>query len=509
MKKIVSTLVAGIMVISTVIPVSAQTSDAARFMTSLDATFSQLAREYEVVSRSYEEIFDLMFRLPQSAYEMSVEMTVDIHGETAGMTQVSRSDEANNRFSSSTNLFGLQTFFLMPDISFDVYLNDDIVAVGNPNVSRNYIYVQRDMTPDQWAETEVVQAGLADYEGIRAVVEAVQLMTGSQSLGGIDFELPERLFDPYGEVIRRHLENARFTSQGEQRVPAQRGNLRTEKITANMGPVPFSNLVNDLAGTLENDETLRTFMINYLSMFELDAASIEALVDSGISEVASTIRELAELGSTFSYSLYIATNGLAVRHTANLNVPIPFVGPVNIMLNLDLLGSDFLVNELGFDFVVDALGETISLTYSQIGNNIMRGGVMDYTFALRGEFGDNFAELTGDYFWDSNIAEDNFAMDMVFEFSAPDLMGTSEVVQFTALWEGTYATTANSFILDSIITGSWGMLLGDPDAFATMLVGMRQIDPSLIGISGTGVNLAEMSANEAVTLLDMFADIFN
>ena len=511
MKKFTCALIAGIMVTGTAAPVSAQTSEAARFMTALDATFSQLERELEVVNRYSEELLNLMFvTLPQSAYEMSVEMSVNILGEAVGITQMTRIDERDNRFSTSMELFGLQSLLFTPDIALDIYLSDDIIAIGSPLDSDNYFYIRRDITPGQWAETELAQADLMDYEEVMAVLEAIKMMAGTQAFGGMTFELPEGLLDPYAALIRNQLANVRVTSQGEHLVQAQRGGLRTERLTASLGPVPFARLLNDIADTLEGDQDLRDFLVEYISQFGISEAETAIAVGMGIRAVADAFREMTGLGITASYSLYVATNGLAVRQAVDLNVPMPFGDPVNLLLNVDLLGSDFLINEMGLSLTLSADGETGTVSYSQIGNSIMRGGVMEYAFVLRGEFGGNFAELSGVYFWDSNITEDNFYMDMLFEFSAPDLLGTPDVVQFTALWEGTYThdLVANSFILDSVITGSWGVLLGDPDAYATMVVGMRQINPNLIGIRGNGINIADISSDDE-DLLWLFMDILD
>ena len=511
MKKFICALLAGIMVTGTAAPVSAQTAEAARFMTALDATFSQLEREFKVVNRHSEELFDLMFvTLPQSAYEMSVEMSVNILGEAAGITQMTRVDEGDNRFSTSLGIFGLQSLFFIPDVALDIYLSNDVLAVGSPLDSQNYFYIRRGITPDQWAETELAQAGLMDYQEVMMMLETIQTIAGSQAFGGMNFELPERLLEPYAAVIRNQLANVRVTSQGEHLVGAQRGSLRTERLTASLGPVPFANLLNALADTLEGDQALQGFIADYISQLGVSEAEAAIAVGMGVRTVADALREMTALGITASYSLYVATNGLAVRQAVGLNIPMPFGDPMNILLNIDMLGRDFMINEMGFSLTLNVDGETGTISYSQIGNNIMRGGVMEYTFALRGEFGDNFAELSGNYFWDGNISEDNFYMDMLFELSAPDLLGTPDVVQFTALWEGTYALdlAANSFILDSVITGSWGVLLGDPDAYATMVVGMRQINPDLIGIRGRGINIADISPDDEVLLL-LLMEIFN
>ena len=513
MKKFISALVAGILIMGTVAPVAAQTREHERFFNALDATFTQLSNEYDVVNQHNIEPFQFLGNLAESAHEMSVDMSVTAFGEVAGITQVMRTDETDNRFSSSIALFGLDSFFAVPDIAIDIYLSDDKVALGNSLESNNYFYLPRDITPEQWADTVLAEIGISYLEFLEAV-ELMSAMYGSGSLAGFDMEFLESfygLLDPYKAVVRSHLEGIRITSQGEHFVPAQRGNIVTERLNASMTTVSFANLLNRLADTLEEDAELRSFLVDYFSMMGISAAEATLMINIGVNAVADGIRDLADLGLSANYSMYVATNGIAVRQAFEIVVPEALTGadPGSIVCTLDLLGSDFLINEMAFAILITDGIDEILVGYSQVGNNIMRGGVMEGVAVLTAESnGQFFAELVIDYFWDTNLDEDNFAYDMTFELDVPGLFGVS--TQFSALWEGTYFLdlASNTFVFNSVISGDWGELFGDPDAYATFNFNIRSISPDLIGISGNGVNLAELTEDDQALILE-FMELFN
>jgi len=330
---------------------------------------------------------------------------------------------------------------------------------------------------------------------------AVQAMTASSTLGSMNFDLPEGLFEPYVEVFKTNLANARFRSHGEHLVPAQRGNLRTERITATMDAALVAACLNELADMLENDAALRQYLLSLApQMMEgVQPAEAAALIGAGINGAAQGLRFVAEsFAGSIDFSVYVATNGIAVRQALDINLG-DLLG-TNLQLNFDLLGRDFLINEMGFSLLGGMAGQTATLSYSQLGNNIMAGGIQEGTMVIRGEFADMFFEVTNDYFWDSNVSENNYRSDILVEAFAPTL-GLTDALSFTILMDGSYSHSldTNTLLMYVDVTGSWGELLGDPSASGRFVMSMMPIDASLISIPGFGVNLAEISAdNEAL-----------
>ena len=504
MKRFISSLLAGVLITGLATSASAQTAEQSRFLTSLDATSAQLAREYAVVSSysSAKEIA-LLQSLSETAYEMAVELSAEVFGQSVGIAQNSRMHYDTNRFSSSTSIWGLQSLFFVPEIAFDIFANNDKVAVGSPALSNYYFYLQRNITADRWRETELYEQGISFHE-IMEIISAVQMFMESQSLTAFDLDMLENFLDPYIEVVRNQLPNARFRSQGDQLVPTQRGNLRTEKITATFNAALISNIFNDLADAIENDEGLR----NLLTMAMQGPAT--AFVDVGIRGAADVFRAMAEeFTGSVDLDLYIATNGMAVRQVVTINLG-DILGS-NVVLGMDLLGEDFLINDMALYMALNVAGQEVFFAnVRQVGNNIMRGGITEGTMYLQAEILGYFtAGLVIDYFWDTNLTEDNFIYDMVFEMYSPEL-GLEEPFSFTMTWKGAYFTDLDNkvFVLDSVITGNWGELFGDPNASARLFVGINAIDPGEIGISGTGINVLEIDADSEELILNFLEMVF-
>ncbi|MCL2617321.1 MAG: hypothetical protein FWD96_06725 [Defluviitaleaceae bacterium] len=504
MKKYLSSMLAGVMVFSMATPVAASTSDRERFMAALDTTYTQLARESAIMHGYVFDQFAIMNGLSEAAYEMSIDLSANFMGQDIGLTQLMRADEPANRFSMNMEIFGLDALFFEPDISLSMYTNNDRTAMSAD--TGRYFYLPNNMTAASWAETELGQAGIS-FDEVASVFLAAQLIQ-TQSFGSMNFanfELPEGFFDQYKEIWNSHLANARFRSQGEHLVPAQRGNIRTERITATMNANQVAACLSELAYALENDTVLRAYLIGMFPQIEgVQPGEVAALVGAGISGAALALRSLAdEFSGTVEFSVYVATNGIAVRQA--LNIALNDIFGTSMLLNFDLLGSDFMVNEMGLSLSAGALGQYATFDFSMIGNNIMQGGIQETAMVLRAQFGDMFGEFRSDSVWDSNIAEDNYRADMAFEMYAPAL-GIDDVLTITALMEGSYfqSVERSTIVMDTIITGSWGELLGDPDASAKFAVALRPISPNFVGIRGTGINVAEISADDEALILEFF-----
>ena len=519
MKKIAGTLLAGVMMLSTATPVAAATPERVRFMDALDATFAQLSVEHEIANRLNAESFQFMRELSQAPYEILVELALNANGQSTGIHQVTRTDEAAGRFSSSMSIFGLEVFLPAPDMMLNMYLNNNIMAFSDATVSDNFFYIPRNITPEQWSDTMLAEIGV-NYLDILSALDVIEstLMMQAGSFSAMDFELPEGIADPYAQVIRNAVSNVRITSQGQHFVPAQRGNIVTERLTANLSTVAFGNMVRGLADTLRYDQELRNYIGGFAPLLGMDGPEAALVINMVIGGAVSALEELADAGLTASYSIYVASNGLAARQTLSIVIPAALTGdtPVTIVCTLDLLGRDFLVNELAFGIAAFDASDRVEFSFSQIGNNILRDGIMEGVMVMRGEIsgqqlGNGYAEFSIDYFWDTNTDAGDFYYDMLFRLYAPALaaLGMSEF-EMDARWEGVSVIDLASgvYIIDSVITGGWAELLGDPDAYIVMISSIQTIAPDFVGIAGRGINLAELTEEDQELILE-FMRILN
>jgi hypothetical protein len=512
MKILISSLLAGVLTLGLAAPISASTSPQERFMRALDETYGQLSREFEIANAHTKELMDIIDVLAQAAYEMSVEFSVDFLDETMGITSVFRSEESANRFSTATSLFGFMPLFLQPDRTFNTYFSDERSAVGSPSTSNRYFYLPNDITPAQWANTGLGQSG-ADLAQITHDIQMLSTLGGAlnMNISNANLEFPDGLLDPYVDIFRRSLENASFRSDGEQLVRAQRGNLRTQRLVASLSAEQVTACLIEIATTLETDQTLRAYLIDTLfpatTPVEMSQFEMGAMVGAGIGGVAQVLRSVAAgFDGELELGLNIASNGMAVRQTLNLGLGDIF--GTGVQLTLDMMGRDFLINELALNLRAGSAWQYATINLSQIGNIIMRGNILEGVSAMRIEFGDMFAELSYDYFWDANRDADNFRADLVLEVDAPAI-GLPGVLHATMALEGDYSQNAtnNTMLMDIVATGNWGELLGDPNATGRFVLDLRPINPNDIGIPGSGVNLADVSAEDEDLLLE-FVQIF-
>jgi len=489
MKKLISLVLAGVMIFGLAMPVAAQTNDQQRFITSLNATYQQLQRENEFANRYLNVQYEFLETLAQSAYETVVEISADFLEQSAGMNTTSRVGLANGGFSSVTEFFGLSELLFMPDFSISFYMNNDIIAIGSDLIGANYFYVARGITEAEFAESAIAQAGIITFNELMFLLTTLQSAVDVPTLADMQLTPPEGLLDKYTDVFNSHISNARFFSEGKQFVTAERGHIVTEKITARMGPVVISALLNDLADTLENDTELH----DYISSFLPD--EMQMFVAMGIGFVADGLRQAgAEFNGSVDFSLYIATNGLAVRQA--LDIDFRDGSGVTLTLIVDMLGRDFLINEMGFHLIVNEHASQVAVVeLTSVGNNIMLGGVSESTTTFSVMADDFHFETIMDYWWDSNLTENNFTMDFFVTITDPS-MGQ---IDFNIDTKGTFYVTANEFILELTATSPMTLeLIGDADASARFFTAMRAINPDVAGIAGTGINLVDIALDSPV-----------
>ena len=485
MKKFISSVLAGVMIFGLAMPVAAQTNEQQRFMTSLNATYLQLERENEFANRYLDVQYELLETLAQSAYETVVEISADFLDQTVGMNTTSRVGLNNGGLSSVTDIFGLQDLLLVPDFSISFYMNNDIIAIGSDLIGNNYFYVERDITEAEFSASEIAQAGIITYGELMFLLSTLQSAVDVPTLADMQLVPPAGLLERYTEILTSHIANAHFFSDGEQFVAAERGYIRADKITARMGPVLLSSMLNELANTLEDDTELHDYIASFFT------SETDFLVAMGINFITSAIREAADtFNGSVDFSLYIASNGLAVRQALDID----FRDGSNIVVTLiaDMLGRDFLINEMGFHMIVSENAEQLGVvSLTSVGNNIMRGGVSESvtTFSVTAYDGTD-VNVVVDYWWDANLTEDNFTMDITASIHDP----WSGPMDFTIYTKGTFNITADELVLEFTATSPVTMLLlGDADASLRFFTAMRAISSDLAGIAGTGINIADLS----------------
>jgi len=487
MKRFISSVLAGVMMFSLVTPVAAQTNDQQRFMTSLNATYRQLERENAFVNSHIEVQYELLDTLAHSAYETVVEMSADFMGQTMGLNATSRVGLNNGGLSSITELFGLSDLLFVPDLSISFYMNNDIIAVGSDLIGDNYFYVERNITEAEFAASEIAQ--IISYNELMFLLTALQSAVDVPSLADMQLVPPEGLFDKYAEVFNSHLANARFFSEGEQRVVAERGHIIADKVTARMGTLLVSSLLSDLADTLEADTELHDYIASFLQ------DELQIFIAMGISAIADGLRQAAdEFNGSVDFSLYIASNGLAVRQA--LEIDFRDGSGITLELIVDLLGREFLIDEMGFYLIVNEGGSQVAeMSLTSIGNNIMRGGVTESTTIFNFVAEDTHIEVIMDYWWDSNLTADNFTMDFFITITDP----WTGMFDFAIDTKGTFYVSAEELILELTATSPMSLLLlGDADASARFFTAMRAISSDTAGIAGVGINLADITLDNPV-----------
>jgi len=489
MKRFISSLLTGVMILGLAMPVSAQANEQQRFMTSLNATYRQLEREYVFANRYMDVQYELLDTLAHSAYETVVEISADFLGQTAGMETSSRFGLNNGGLSSVTELFGLRDLMFIPDFSISFYMNNDIVAIGSDLIGDNYFYVERSLTADEFAQSEIAQAGIITYNELMFLLATLQSALDVPTFADMQLTPPEGLLERYADVFVSSFSYARFISAGQQFVRAERGNIITEKVTARMDADLVSSLLNDLADTLENDAELSGYIGSFLP------SEMQMFVDMGIAFVADELRAIAyDWDGNIDFSLYIASNGLAVRQSLDIDFNDRF--ETNIVFNVDLLGRDFLINEMGFGMIVNEFGSELGvISLTSTGNNIMRGGINESITTLIVDFDGMFIEVVVDYWWDANLTEDNFTMDIAVFVDDP----WSGPIDFTIYTKGTFYISAEELILEFTATSPMTLLLlGDADASLRFFTAMRAISADLGGLAGTGVNIVDIAADSAL-----------
>lgn len=500
MKRIVSGMLSIAVVTGFATPVSGQVLERTRFMAALNATNARLESELEGIKTHYSEFFQAINGLLQQPHEIISSIEVS---DTEGLLdfgfflngQGSQADGVSRVLMRLSGMEGAG----VPDSAISIYSDNDIIAASNPLVSATYFFLNRDITPSQWAQADIAQAGLLDYNDIYNLIAAFQMDVDNLS----DFDnfesFPEETSEAFRALTRRHVFGATFSSSGGFGVPSSAGNIVTERLTATMRTGAVQAYLRDIAQLVEQDSALKAWLASWMG-------GDEPMAETMLEELAEGIRLMADLFSGIvNLNLYVASNGLAVRQELDVEL---YGGEASFVVYLDLLGRNFLINEMGFGMVAEMDGERVSLTYTSIGNNVFADGILDsrteINFDVSGVFS---AQLELDQFLNVNQTSDNFTMDIALNVDMGEFGGQ---FSWAAQGGGSYFVDVygNTIFSEIDLTSYLGDILPGAGMTSVNIRSlMRPIAPSSIAAPANAVNIAELSLEDDAELVGQLFDI--
>lgn len=437
MKKTVSLLLTFLMVVGLAMPVSGQVIERARFMAALSATYNQLERELAPYMAHQRTALQILQQLRLQPHEFVSMIDLDSTLASFTMRQDVQIDRQQSIFRSNVH-FGVDVDIadineIIQDVSFNTYLDNDIVAIKVPTLSDNYLYINRNITPAQWAQSDISEF-LSFSDALELISSADSIHTMLEALTNMDLEFPEAALDAIRTLTNRHIFGASFSSQQGLHVPSSAGNIVTERITATMRSGAVLDYFNDLANLIESNQDIHEWLESWESVLDISAQEMQAMMGEAIRSI--------NFSGTLNIHAYIASNGLAVRQVLEFDMY-----DANIIMYLNLLGQDFLINEAAFGVVFESEMSSGEIGFRATGDNVFSNGILDTQSEVFATLdGVQLFMLSADSFININETSDNITLSMSLD--------VLDFPTITAQGGGTYLinTQNNTFFTDITIS---------------------------------------------------------
>ena len=500
MKKFLSLIMAGMMVMGISVPVYGQVLERARFMAAMSNTYNRLGQEMEPLMAHQRDSFQVLNQLVRQAYEMQTHISLEGGGFDFLLDQQMQIDNTRGIYRLASTLQGLGGLLPGMDVSMSIYVDDEMVAVQNPaSPIGAYLYLSRGgITPQQWEESALAQQGILYFEDLSDILGLIdqtidETINQIEAIGNMNMDFPESTADAMSALTRRHIFEASFSSQQDVRVPSSASNFVTERITATLQEEQVSAYFEELAELVLSDAEL--------------LAWIEGMMPEGHEDIAQEIifaisEVLLDIAWGFSGPLhihaYIASHGLVVRQV------LEFPGmDDSIYFYMNLLGRDFLINEFAVGVVADnGSYESAGLSLRITGDNFFENGILDTRQELLiNNIEGISAVLAIDYFLDMNQLQDNFTLDISL-----DVDYAWFPLSLRASGSGTYVldTDTNTVYLNMIMEADLDSLMPGAGTGSLTLRSIMQPLAQPIAAPGSLTNILDTTFEELMMIFDSF-----